>query len=233
VVSRQAGIALSMLATTGDVLRDRPAPPWSITVEDLMIIYQLVVLGHVAAAVALLGGSLMGSPTLRSGVRRAGTVAELVSCLRLGRPLALLNPVAALLVLVTGAYLADATRTWTMGWVQVAVAFWIVNSIIAVGVVKPAVAALAAEAAATAAADVGGRLDALRWSPRWTVGGDLLMANDSAILAIMVLRLGLTASLLIVALTNGVVAAGRLALVWRRGQAAAASAPMTAGAGPP
>jgi hypothetical protein len=196
-----------------------------------MNIYQLVVFGHVAAAVALLGGSVLGSPALRSGVRRAGTVPELLICLRLGRPLAVLNPVAALLVLITGAYLANYTRTWTMGWVQVAVAFWIVNVIIAAGVVKPAVASLASEAAATTAAGVGARLDTLRWSPRWTVGGDLLMANDAAILAIMVLRPGLTASLLTVALSNGVVAAGRLALAWRMGPAGAA-ATRTAGPEP-
>jgi hypothetical protein len=199
--------------------------------------YQLVVFGHVAAAVALLSGSLLGSPAIRSGVRRAGTLQELLICLRLGRPLAVLNPVAALLVLVTGVYLANYTRTWTMDWVQVAVAFWIINVIIAAGLVKPAVAAVATGAAATADARadarIDARLDALRWSLRWTVGGDLLMANDAAILAIMVLRPGLTASLLTVALSNGFVAAGRLTLAWRQGQAGAAATKLTAGPEPP
>jgi uncharacterized membrane protein len=176
-----------------------------------MSAYEFVLFVHVAAAVSLLGGSLFAAPAVRAGVRRAATVTELRTCVRMGRPLEVLNPVAALLVLASGTYLTQSAQFWSLGWVQVAVVFWIVNVITAAGFVKPVITAVALEARSDANEVIGARLDGLRRSPRWTIGGDILMANDAAMLTIMMFRPGLAASLLTVALANVLVAGGRLA----------------------
>jgi hypothetical protein len=175
-----------------------------------MNLYLLILFVHVAAAVALLSGSVIGSPAVRRAVRRARTTGEMRATLAVGRPLLVLEPVAALLVLGSGLYLTNALRFWTLGWVQVAMVAWLVNLVVAGALVKPAIGRVAGGAAATAGA-VDPGLHALRWSPRWSAGGDVLLANDAAILFLMVAKPGLGASLLTVAGANALVVATRVA----------------------
>ena len=85
-------------------------------------------------------------------------------------------------MLASGVYLTSAANFWTQGWVQVAVAFWVVNAVVAATIVKPAIGLLASRTAASPDGPVGQDLDALRRSPRWLFGGDVLMANDAAML---------------------------------------------------
>lgn len=56
---------------------------------------------------------------------------------------------------------------------------------------------------------VGQHLNALRWSPRRSFGGDLILANDAAMLYVMTLKPGLAGSLLVVAGTILVVVVAR------------------------
>ena len=145
-----------------------------------MSAYTLVVFLHIAAAVLLLATSIVGEPLVRAAVRRATEVQELRAYLRIGRPMARLSPLAAILVLLTGLYLTSQGRFWALGWVQAALAFWVVNSVVAVAVVRRAVDAVASAAEATAAAPtvtgevgsglVSAELDAARWAPSWTWG---------------------------------------------------------------
>jgi hypothetical protein len=176
-----------------------------------MNLYLLILFVHVAAAVALLSGSVIGSPAVRRAVRRARTTDDIRAVLAVGRPLLVLEPVAALLVLGSGLYLTSALRFWTLGWVQVAMAAWVVNAVVAAALVKPAIGRVALGAAATAGA-VGEGLHALRWSPRWSAGGDVLLANDVAILFLMVAKPGLGASLFTVAGAHALVIATRMAV---------------------
>ena len=173
--------------------------------------YLLVLFVHVAAAMALVGGSAIASTRVRATVRSARTVQELRAFLAIGRPLAVLNPVASMLVFASGLYLTSAGRFWSLGWVQVAVAFWVVNVVVAVAAVKPAIGRTAAEAARAGDGAVGERLDAIRWSPRWSVGSDMLVANDTAMLYLMAVKPGFASSLLAVAVANALVLAGRIA----------------------
>jgi hypothetical protein len=175
-----------------------------------MNLYLLILFAHVAAAVALLSGSVIGSPAVRAAVRRARSTDEVRAFLAMGRPLLVLEPVAALLVMASGVYLTSVLRFWTLGWVQVAMAAWLVNAVTAGALVKPAIGRVAAGAAATAGT-VGDRLHTLRWSPRWSAGGDVLLANDAAILFLMVVKPGLGVSLLTVAGINALVVATRIA----------------------
>jgi hypothetical protein len=173
-----------------------------------MDLYSLLLFAHIAAAVALLSGSVIGSPAVRAAIRRARTTQEMCAYLAIGRPLQMLEPASALIVLATGVYLTNADGFWSLGWVQVATAFWLVNAAVAAGIVKPAIGRVAAESAA-ADGPVGQRLNALRWSRRWSVGGDMLLANDAAMLYLMTMKPGLADSLLVVAVANIVVVVAR------------------------
>lgn len=176
-----------------------------------MGLYELTVFVHVAAAVALLSSSVVASPGIRAAVRRASTTQEVRAYLALGRPLLVLEPVSALTVLVSGIYLTSVANFWTQGWVQVAVCFWLVNAVVAGTLVKPAIKVVEAEATTAVDRLVGQQLDAVRRSSRWVFGGDLLMANDAAMLYVMTMKPALTPSLLVVAAAILVVAAIRAA----------------------
>jgi uncharacterized membrane protein len=176
-----------------------------------MNVYLLLVFVHVAAAMALLSGSVIGSPAVRAAVRRAVTTQEMRAYLGIGRPLSMLEPVSALVVLASGVYLTSVAHFWTLGWVQVATVFWFVNAVVAAAVIKPALGRLVAETAAATDGPVSRPLDVLRWSRRWSVGGDLLLANDATMLFLMTMKPGLFASLLAVAMANLAIGSIRLA----------------------
>jgi len=186
--------------------------------------YVLFVFIHIASAVLLLGTSILGEPAVRAAARRATEPRDVAAFLTVGRPMTVISPVAALLLLGSGAYLASVAHFWTLGWVQVATVFWVVNCVVAVAVVKPALGRVAAEAAASSTVGIGRELDRLRWSKAWTWGVDLLAANDAAVLYLMTLKPGLGGSLAVVVLVNLAVAAGRLVLGIHPSRIATASA---------
>lgn len=174
--------------------------------------YIIVVFVHIAAAVLLLGTSILGEPAVRAAARRATEPRDLSALLTVGRPMAVISPLAALALLASGVYMASVARMWTLGWVQVATVFWVVNCVVAIAVVKPAIGRVASEAAASSTGVIGPELDRLRWSIAWTRGVDLLAANDAAVLYLMTLKPGLGGSLAVVILANIAVAGGRLVL---------------------
>lgn len=177
--------------------------------------YTLVVFLHIAAAVLLLATSIVGEPLVRNAVRRATGVCELRAFLRLGRPMARISPIAAVLVLATGMYLTGQGGLWAIGWIQAAIAFWFVNAIVAVAVVRPAVDALAA-AAETSDTQVGPHLDELRWASNWTWGQDGLAVTDAVTLAIMTLKPSLGGSLLLFLLAHTAVMGARRVFGFQR-----------------
>ena len=174
-----------------------------------MGLYELTVFVHVAAAVTLLSGSVFASPAVRGAVRRARTTQEVSAYMSLGGPLLVLEPASAAVVLASGIYLTSVANFWDQGWVQASIAFWIVNAIVAGVAVKPAIGRVAAAAGATADGPVDQHLDTLRRSPRWSIGGDVLMANDIAMLYVMTMKTELADSLLAVAVTVMATAAAR------------------------
>jgi hypothetical protein len=173
--------------------------------------YTLVVFVHIAAAVALMAGSVIGSPAVRAAVRRAATVQELRAYLSLGRPLLVLEPAGALLVLASGIYLTSFWG-WSLGWIQVAAGLWILNTAVAAALVHPAHKRIAQAAGGAGDEPVGPQLHALRSSPRWLLGGDVLMANDAAVLYLMVAKPGLAVSLATAAGLNALVLVARLVI---------------------
>jgi uncharacterized membrane protein len=186
-----------------------------------MMLYTLVVFVHVAAAAVLVGGSLLAAPGVRAAVRRARSPHEVRDFLAVARPLNVIDPVAALVVLATGVYLTSVGHWWNLGWVQVATALWVVNSVTAKAVVEPAVKRLAAAAADAAEGRIDAGLDALRWSRAWSLGPDLLAANDAAVLYLMTVKPGLTGSVVAVLVTNALV----MAIGYTRRRSPAAAGP--------
>ena len=176
-----------------------------------MGLYELSVLLHIAAAVALLSGSVVASPAVRTAVRGAHTTQELRAYLKIGRPLLILEPASAIVILVTGAYLTSVANFWALGWVQVSLVAWVVNAVVAASMVKPAIGRISVAAAALADDAVGPHLHALRWSDRWSIGGDVLLANDTASLCVMTLKPEWLGALALVITANIVVSGIRAA----------------------
>jgi uncharacterized membrane protein len=179
-----------------------------------MDVYGLSVFLHVAAAVGLLSGSVVASPAVRAAVRRAQTTQEIRAYLAIARPLLVLEPAAAIVLLVTGVYLTSVASFWSQGWVQVSVAAWFVNAALAGTMVKPAIGRTAAAATAATGSEVGQDLNILRWSDRWSIAGDVLLANDAAVLYLMTMKPGVGDSLVLVVGANLALIAVRAA---RRG----------------
>jgi uncharacterized membrane protein len=162
-----------------------------------MGLYELIRFLHVVAAVALLSGSVVASPAVRAAVRRATTMQEMRAYLAIGRPLLVLEPVSAIVLLATGVYLTSTAGFWALGWIQVSLAAWVVNAGVAAALVKPAISDLAA-IVNSRDGEVEPQLDALRWSDRWSIGGDVLLANDAATLYLMSMRPDLAGALMLV-----------------------------------
>lgn len=184
-----------------------------------MSLYMLVLLLHVLSATLLLGTSVVGEPAVRAAARRTGSARDLRAYVDLGGRLGPIGPVAALLVLATGLYLTGVIGAWSLGWVQLSLALWLVNSVVAVAVVKPAVGTVSAEVGAPSDDPIGPRLDGVRWSAAWTWGVDVLATNDAVMLCIMVLKPGLAASVAVLAAAHATVIAGRWVLGRRRTRA--------------
>lgn len=195
--------------------------------------YTLVLFVHIATATVLVGGSILAAPAIRAAVRRSGRVEELRTFLSFGKPLEVINPMSAILVMATGAYLSSVAHWWTLGWIQVSVAVWVANSVVARAVVTPALHLLTRESADAADGPIPEVLDAMRWSPRWSHGTDMLLANDVATLFLMTVRPGLPGSVAVVLVANAVVlATGHVLRRSRRaGRMRAGSPPLAPAAG--
>ena len=176
-----------------------------------MGVYELTVFLHVAAAVALLSSSVIASPAVRAAIRRARTTQELRAYLAIGRPLLVVEPASAIVILATGVYLTSVASFWALGWVEVSLLAWLVNSIVAATMVKPVMSRIAAAAATSADVEVGQHLHALRWSDRWSIGSDVLLANDAATLFLMTVKPELAGALVVVVGANLLVGGVRAA----------------------
>jgi len=80
-------------------------------------------------------------------------------------------------------------------------------------VVKPVIGHVVAAAATAIDGPVDQHLDTFRRSSRWSVGGDVLMANDIAMLYVMTMKPDLAGSLLAVAGT--ILAIGAVRVITR------------------
>ncbi len=153
-----------------------------------MSTYQVVVFVHVLAAVVLMGGSIGAAPSIASLVRHATTIAEIRRVLHYSRRLAPVNPVAAIVLLASGLYLAEAGSWWRRGWVWVAVALWVMNLVLATRVVRPSLIHLGKLIDNASGETISGEVDAARRAPGWARSEDLILAGDLAVLFMMIAK---------------------------------------------
>jgi uncharacterized membrane protein len=168
--------------------------------------YSIVLFIHIAAAIVLVGGSILAAPTIRSAVLRADTLAELRTWLAAGRPLATINPAASFALLGAGLYLTAAGGWWKAAWVQLAIGLWVVNLATATRVVGPAMQQLAVAAAASGDGPVDATVDRLRRTRRWSGGHHVLLANDLGVLYLMISKPGYLGSVSAIAAAHGLLA---------------------------
>jgi len=182
-------------------------------------VYPAVLFVHVVAATALVGHSL-GTPIMRAAMRGAASLGDLRTIVGVEARLARFNPLIALLLLVTGGYLG--TAGWShMDWFRIAVAGWVVNSLLALTVVKGHMQALGK--ASMGSGPVTPEVDALRRSTRLTVALQVMLANNLALLFLMMLKPPLLEALGAFAVANVVLVGGALLPGRARRQAPAAA----------
>ncbi len=162
--------------------------------------YTLVLFAHLLSAVVLIGSGLV-APLTHRFICAARTLGELRGWLDFGRRSSKWNPVAALVLLGSGVYLGSV-GWWSEPWFFVALAAWVLNATLAGAIVGRTAAALGQAAAPGGEAPVPPEVDALRRSRGWALAHDAMLANDLAILWIMLAKPGLVGSvgLLVVAL---------------------------------
>jgi hypothetical protein len=182
-----------------------------------MTVHSFVVFVHILAAVVLVGHTLF-TPFVQAAVRDAPTLAALRRSLLLARDSGRASPIAALVVLATGLQLASGR--WGEGWLPVALGIFVVSSVLAVGVVKATGERLGALAAAAGDGPVTKELESARRSGRWTTAVDALVANDLAMLFLMVVQPGLVASIAVTVGANAALLALRAVRDRRPGAAA-------------
>jgi hypothetical protein len=176
--------------------------------------YSLAIVVHLAAATVLVGGSVF-SLHVRHAMLEASSVGALRTWLAFARRSSAANPVAALALLGTGIYLGSH-GWWAYGWFYVALAAWLVNSLLAARVLKPAAIAVATVMAGMPDdAPIDERVDTLRRSRGWRLAGATMLASDVAMLGLMVLKPSLPGSLALV--LGGVFLAGGITVSRRRG----------------
>lgn len=180
-------------------------------------VYPLVLFVHIAAAVALVGHSL-GSPITRAALREAATHGDLARIAALERGLSRFIPLSALILLASGLYLGSV-GWWSYGWFYLSIGGWLVNSLLGGLVIKPVLARLASATPAVPGAPVPPDLDAVRRSTKFGVAGQVMLANNVALLLVMVMKPSFLASAAVFLVANAVLAG--LALAPRRSQPAA------------
>ncbi len=162
--------------------------------------YSLVLYVHVLSAIALVGHSI-GAPLERAAIREAATLGDLRRWIAFAGRSARWNPAVALVLLASGIYLGSA-GWWEQAWFHVSLAGWFVNVFLAAFAVGRTAGATMAAAVKAGEGPVPPQVDALRHSNAWALGMQSLLANDLAVLFIMMNKPGLLGSLAAVAVAN-------------------------------
>ncbi len=160
-------------------------------------LYAIVLLAHITAGFYLVGGAFF-APRIRQAIVAAPSVDALRTWLGFARAATAANPPVALVLLATGVYLGSA-GWWSTGWFYVALAAWIVNCALAIGVIGRTAAALGQAAAAAPHGPVGANLDTLRRSRAWDLAEQVMRANDLGMLYVMYMKPTVLEAVLVIA----------------------------------
>lgn len=184
-----------------------------------MRLYEVTLSAHILSAVVLVGGSILAAPAIDNWIRRADDITTIRRWLTVGKPLATIKPVAAIVLLISGLYVTSVGHWWQYAWLQVSLGLWVVNCVLAVTVIKPTmdrVAELAFDQSL-----IGPELDGWRKAKRWELASDVTLANDLGVLFLMTNRGDYVQSLVVIAVANAAV------LLYRAARSAAARKPVS------
>lgn len=170
-----------------------------------MSLYSVVIFIHVLAAAVLIGSGV-ASPLLRGAVRNASTKSALLGWLGYARQAGSINPMAAMVLLASGIYLGTQ-GWWKAGWFMVGVAVWVANLLLASQMIQKLAQRIGQTAASLPGEALSREVDELRWTARWDVAAEIMLANDLATLFIMTNKTGLLESIAIVLLANAALVA--------------------------
>ena len=163
---------------------------------------------HVLSAVSLVATSLL-APVMRAAILGAESLSALRRWAGYARTSARAGVVAGGVVLASGVYLARGR--WSEAWLVAAALLFGVNAVLALGIVDGAGLRLARLSAARGVGPVCPSVDRLRRSRRSERAGDAVLANDVALLFLMVVQPKLTLTLAAIALSiASALAAGAL-----------------------
>lgn len=163
--------------------------------------YALVLFLHIGAAIVLVGHTL-GAPVLHASLRDAATASEVARWLGFARRSARWNPAASLVLLASGLYLG-AAGWWRQPWFALAGAAWVANAILVRRVVMPSAGALMAAAIRAGAGPVDPEMARLRHSTAWALAAQAMIANDFAILFVMIDKPALNAAAVVMLVAHG------------------------------
>ena len=155
--------------------------------------WQWVLFVHVVAGLVLAGASV-SAPLIRNAIRTAETMPELRRWLSFSRRVGRFNPPSALILLGSGIYLGTV-GWWKTGWFAVSIAVWIVNSALAVHVVKKTQATIAGAESVPAAREIAA-------NRTWDIADGILLANNFAMVWVMTAKPSLIESLAVVVAAN-------------------------------
>ena len=149
--------------------------------EDTLILYL-----HILSATLLVGSSV-ASRLARRVVLGAADLASLRAAAEVVRCISLANPGLAIILLASGLYLGSV-GFWHAAWFWAAVAAWLINSLLAVGVVGPAGRRLGLAAAGAGDGTIPADVAALRRARAPAVAADVMIGLDLAVLLLMIAK---------------------------------------------
>ena len=193
-----------------------------------MSTYSIVVFVHVVSAIVLVGGGLLATPAVNSGIERASTISELRRWLALGKPLDRINPASSMILLASGIYLASVGEWWGVAWVQLAGVLWAVNATLANVALRPSIARLARTAHGADGEDITPEVAKLKTSRKLALTTDVMLANDLGVLFLMVTKpSGYLAPLLVLVIAQLTLVGARQASHLRPGRLASRTGSVT------
>ena len=172
-----------------------------------MDLYHVALFGHIMGAILVVGSGFV-FPVILGGVARATSVAAFRNWGDAVLKISQAAGVAAALVMISGIYMAIAADFFPQAWVVVSLVLFVVNGVLAGGVLSKHWKGVMEQAEAAGDGPVPEQLRAAAFAPKTQVIESLTLANDIAIVFLMTNKPGLTGTL--VAMFAGFALAGAL-----------------------
>ena len=163
-----------------------------------MDLYHLVLFAHIIGAVVVVGSSFV-SPLLMGGIRRAATVDRYRDWVDVMQKISRVTGMSAGVVFLSGLYMGLTAHSFSQGWLAVSLVLFVVNGILAGGMLSKHLEAMAEAAGDAPDGPVPQEAARLAASPRAHAIEGIAFGNDLAIVFLMTNKPGWTAALLVAA----------------------------------